>query len=115
FPGTVVLTSIYYPIHIVATFLRDPIANTKTGDLLFVGTVAAVIGAVVAIRARMPMPMPMPMPMHMLLYGLSAAGLGLVASPIGLRPRFIFLAFPLIIAVGTWLRGRGYIAVLSVS
>jgi hypothetical protein len=51
----------------------------------------------------------------MLLYGLSAAGMGLFASPIGLRPRFVFLAFPLIVAVGTRLRGRAYLAVLSVS
>ncbi len=39
----------------------------------------------------------------------------MISAPIGLRPRFIFLAFPLIIAVGTRLRGRAYVALLSVS
>jgi len=39
----------------------------------------------------------------------------MVAAPVGLRPRFVFLAFPLIIAVGMWLRGRVYWAVVSVS
>ncbi len=32
-----------------------------------------------------------------------------------MRPRFIFLAFPLIVAVGTRLRGRAYVAVVSLS
>jgi hypothetical protein len=99
--------SLVYPVHIVATFVRDPVAVTLTGDILVVGTVATVIGAVVAIRSRMPMPA--------LLYGLAAAGMGLVSAPIGMRPRFIFLAFPLIIAVGTRLRGRTYLAVVLLS
>jgi hypothetical protein len=99
--------SLLYPIHIVVSFLRDPIANTETTDILFVGTVVTVIGAVMAIRSRMPM--------AALLYGLGAAFLGLVSAPIGLRPRFILLAFPLIIAVGTRLRGRPYLAVVTAS
>ena len=61
----------------------------------------------VAVRSSMPTPM--------VLYGLSAAALGMISAPIGLRPRFIFLAFPLIIAVGTRLRGRAYVTVASVS
>ena len=99
--------SIVYPIHIVAVFLRDPIATTETGDILFVGTVFTVVAAVLAIRSRMPSPA--------LLYGLSAAALGLISAPIGMRPRFIFLAFPLIIAVGTELKGRRYVALVSLS
>jgi hypothetical protein len=39
----------------------------------------------------------------------------MISAPIGLRPRFIFLAFPLIVAVGTWLRGRAYVTVAAVS
>jgi hypothetical protein len=61
----------------------------------------------VAIRMKPPTPM--------LLYGFTAALLAAIAVPVGLRPRFIFLAFPLIIALGTWLRGRQYLVVLSVS
>jgi hypothetical protein len=99
--------SIAYPAHLVATFLRDPVATNQQQDLLFVGIVVTVIAAVFALRSRMPMPM--------LLYGLAAASLALVAAPVGLRPRFIFLAFPLIIAVATSLRGWAYAAVLSVS
>ena len=65
-----------------------------------VGTVVAVIGAVFAIRERQPAPV--------LLYGLVAAGMAAISAPVGLRPRFLMLAFPLIIAVGTRLRGRAY-------
>ncbi len=99
--------SLAYPVHIVTVFLRDPIAVTETGDILYVGTALTVLAAVVAIRQRMPM--------APLLYGLAAAGMGLISAPIGLRPRFILLAFPLILAVGTWLKGRAYVAVLCSS
>jgi hypothetical protein len=99
--------SLLYPVHLVVEFVRDPVANTITTDFLVVGIALAIFGAVVAIRTRLPMPV--------LLYGLSAAFLGMVAAPVGLRPRFVFLAFPLIIAVAVWLRGRAYWAVVSVS
>jgi hypothetical protein len=99
--------SLVYALHTVTVFVRDPIATNMTDNLLFVCTVLVVVAAVVAIRSSMPTPM--------LLYGLSAAALGMVSAPIGLRPRFVFLAFPLIVAVGTWLRGRAYVAVAAVS
>jgi hypothetical protein len=63
--------------------------------------------AIVAIRDRMPVPI--------LLYGLIAAGISMVTAPVGLRPRFILLAFPLVLAIGTRLRGRSYGAVLLLS
>ncbi len=99
--------SLVYAFHTVGVFIKDPIATNKTDDLLFVCTILVVVAAVVAVRSSMPTPM--------LLYGLSAAALGMISAPIGLRPRFIFLAFPLIIAVGTRLRGRAYLTLLSVS
>jgi hypothetical protein len=51
----------------------------------------------------------------MLLYGVTAAVAASVAAPVGLRPRFVFIAFPLIIAIGIWLRGRVYASVLTIS
>jgi hypothetical protein len=99
--------SLAWPVHLVVLFLRDPISTNRQQDLLFVGVVVTAVAVIVALRSRMPMPM--------LLYGLSAALLALIAAPVGLRPRFIFLAFPLIIAVGTWLRGRAYVAALTSS
>ncbi len=99
--------SLAYPVHIIVTFVRDPVAVTQTGDLLFAGVVLCVVAAVIALRSDMPKPM--------LLYGLAAAVLAFVAAPVGLRPRFLFLAFPLIAAVATWLHGWSYLAVLSIS
>jgi hypothetical protein len=90
----------------VVAVLRDPVGATKTDDLLVAGVALAVLGCVVAIRQRMPRPM--------LVYGVAAAVLALVAAPVGLRPRFLFLAFPLIVAVGTWLRGKAYTAALAI-
>jgi hypothetical protein len=99
--------SLTYPFRVVATFVRDPVAPTETGQILFVGVVVTVVGAVLAIRERQPA--------AVLIYGLTAALLAAVSSPVGLRPRFIMLAFPLVVAYGTRLRGRAYIGAVVVS
>jgi hypothetical protein len=99
--------SLWYPIHLVASFLADPVAPTRTNNILVAGIVVALICAIVAVRDRLPVPI--------LLYGLIAASISLVTAPVGLRPRFILLAFPLVLAIGTRLRGRPYGLVLLVS
>jgi hypothetical protein len=99
--------SLRYPISVLATFVRDPVANTITGIILTVGTVAVVIGIVAAVKTKMPAPL--------LIYGVVAAFMAAISAQVGLRPRFIFLAFPLIIAVGVWLKGRSYWMVLVAS
>ncbi len=99
--------SVAYPFRVVATFVRDPVAPTETGQILFVGVVVTVVGAVLAIREHQPS--------AVLIYGLAAAGLAAVSSPVGLRPRFIMLAFPLVVAYGTRLRGRAYVGAVVVS
>ncbi len=99
--------SLVYPFHILATFLFDPVRPTETGQLLFAGTVVAAVGAFLAVRQRQPAPV--------LLYGLAAAAMAAVAAPVGLRPRFIMLAFPLVVAFGTRFHGRAYAAVVAVS
>ena len=92
--------SLSYPFRVLATFARNPFGPTLTGQILVAGTVVAVIGGVLAVRQRQPAPV--------LIYGLAAAALAAVASPVGLRPRFIMVAFPLVVAYGTRLRGRAY-------
>jgi hypothetical protein len=99
--------SLTYPFRVIATFVRDPAAPTETGQILFVGVVVTVVGAVLAVRERQPSPV--------LIYGLTAACLAAVSSPVGLRPRFIMLAFPLVVAYGTRLRGRAYVGAVVVS
>jgi hypothetical protein len=99
--------SVSYPFRIVWDFVSNPISPTITGQILFFGTLVAVVGAVLAIRQRQPAPV--------LIYGLAAGLLGAISAPVGLRPRFIMLAFPLVVAFGTRLRGRAYAATLVVS
>jgi len=99
--------SVAYPVHILTTFLFDPVRPTLTGQILFAGTVVTVVAAVVAVKERQPAPV--------LIYGLLTAALVAVSAPVGLRPRMIMVAFPLIIAVGTRLRGRAYALVLVAS
>jgi hypothetical protein len=99
--------SLDYPFRIVWAFVKNPVGPTITGQILFFGTVVAIIGAVLAIRQRQPAPV--------LIYGLAAALLGAISAPVGLRPRFVMLAFPLVVAYGTRLRGRAYAATLVVS
>jgi hypothetical protein len=99
--------SLAYPVRIVATFARNPISPTLTGQILVAGSVVAVVGAVLAIRQRQPAPV--------LIYGLAAGVLAAISAPVGLRPRFLMLAFPLVVAYGTRLRGRVYTGALVVS
>ncbi len=99
--------SLRYPVSVIVTFVRDPVANTVTGIILSMGIAAVVIGVVAAVKTRMPAPL--------LIYGVLAAFMAAISAQVGLRPRFIFLAFPLIVAVGIWLKGRSYWAVLGAS
>lgn len=99
--------SLSYPFRIIWHFVSNPISPTITGQILFFGTIVAVAGAVLAIRQRQPAPV--------LIYGLAAGLLGAISEPVGLRPRFVMLAFPLVVAYGTRLRGRAYAATLVVS
>jgi hypothetical protein len=99
--------SLTYPFRILGTFVRNPLGSTLTGQILVVGTVLAVVGAMLAIRQRQPAPV--------LIYGLGAGILAAIAAPVGLRPRFVMLAFPLVVAYGTRLRGRTYTGAVVVS
>lgn len=85
--------SLLYPFRVLGTFLGDPLAPTLTGYILVTGTAVAVVGVVVAVRERQPAPV--------LVYGVGAVALAAVSQPVGLRPRFLLLAFPLIVAAGT--------------
>jgi len=96
-----------YPFRIVWTFVSDPLSPTLTGQILVVGTAAAVIGIVLMVRERQPVPV--------LLYGLCAAGAAAISQPVGLRPRFLMLAFPMVVAVGTRYGGWTHRVLVAVS
>ena len=88
-------------------FVHDPLSPTLTGQILFFGTVAAVVGLALMVRERQPVPV--------LLYGFGAVVAAAVSQPVGLRPRFLMLAFPMVMAVGTRYTGRTHRILVAVS
>ena len=99
--------SLLYPFRIVGRFVTNPISPTMTGQILVVGTVAAVVGIVLMVRERQPVPV--------LLYGICAVGAAAISQPVGLRPRFLMLAFPMVVALGTRYEGRVHRWLVGVS
>jgi len=99
--------SLSYPFRIVGSFVRDPLAPTLTGHILFFCTVAAVAGIVLMVRERQPAPV--------LLYGFCAVGAAAVSQPVGLRPRFLMLAFPMVVALATRYEGRVHRVLVAAS
>jgi hypothetical protein len=95
-----------YPFRIVWAFVHDPVSPTLTGQILFFGTAAAVVGVVLMVKEHQPAPV--------LLYGICALGAAAVSQPVGLRPRFLMLAFPVVIAAATRYRGWAYRALVGV-
>jgi len=83
--------SLKYPLHILWKFLSNPASPTLTGHLLFVGTVVTIVLVVIMVRAHLPAPV--------LWFGVSSVALSAVSAPIGLRPRFIMCAFPLVMGL----------------
>jgi len=99
--------SLTYPFRIVWTFVSNPLAPTLTGQILIAGTVAAVIGVVLMVREHQPTPV--------FLFGLCAAGSAAISLPVGLRPRFLMLAFPMVMAAGTRYSGRTHRVLVAAS
>ncbi len=99
--------SLVYPVHILTKFLFNPISPTMTGQILFAGTVVSILGVVVIIKEHQPIPV--------LAYGIFSVAFFAVSAPVGLRPRFIMLAFPLVIGAATRWSGWRYRLILLVS
>ena len=99
--------SLAYPVRILTTFLGDPIRPTLTGQILFFGTVAAVAGVVLMVKERQPA--------AVLSYGVTSLVLAAISAPVGLRPRFLMLAFPIVIALATRYRGRTHRWLVGIS
>ena len=99
--------SLLYPFRILAKFLLNPLSPTMTGQILFWGTVVAIYLSVLMFRERQPL--------AVLSYGVSAVVLFAISSPVGLRPRFLMLAFPLTIAAATRWEGAKFRVALAVS
>ena len=92
--------SLAYPLHVASWFITHPLTSKANMNIIVAGTVVALVGARWALRDRQPAPV--------LLYGLTVAALAMLTAPVGLRPRFVLDAFPLVVAMGVHLRGRWF-------
>ena len=99
--------SLAYPFQIAWKFISNPVGPTLTGQILVAGSVATVIGVVLMIKEHQPAPV--------FLYGLCSAGAAAISLPVGLRPRFLMLAFPMVVALGTRYTGWTHRALVAVS
>jgi len=99
--------SITYPFRILWKFVSNPVSPTLTGQILVAGTVVAIVGVVLMVKERQPPPV--------LLYGVCALGSAAVSLPVGFRPRFLMLAFPIVVAAGTRYSGWTYRILVAVS
>ena len=99
--------SLVYPFRILGKFLSNPLSPTMTGQILFWGTMVAIYLTVLMFRQHLPL--------AVTAYGVSAVVLFAISSPVGLRPRFLMLAFPLTIAAATRWEGKKFRVVLAVS
>lgn len=101
--------SLAYPAHILWRFVSNPVSPTMTGHLLLVGMAATAAGLVVLWRERLATPAPVTV------YAFAAALVFAVSAPVGLRPRFLMLVFPIVMAVATRYRGRVFAWVCALS
>ncbi len=99
--------SLLYPLRVLGKFLTNPLSPTMTGQILFWGTLVSAYLVYLMFREAQPLPV--------VAYGLAAVVLFATSSPVGLRPRFIMLAFPLTIAAASRFEGRAYRLVLGLS
>ncbi len=88
-----------------------PMMSLRSGGLndlvWFASGAIGVLGLVALVRWRPPLPV--------LAYGVLAALLALSSYQVGLRPRMLLTAFPILLAVGVVLRGRAFAVVTGVS
>jgi hypothetical protein len=99
--------SLLYPFRILGKFLSNPLSPTMTGQILFFGTVISILGLVVVFKERLPV--------ELKTFATCAVLLFATASPVGLRPRFVMLAFPLTIAAARRWSGKRFRELLIVS
>jgi len=87
--------TVRFPAHVLWTFAANPVAPTLTQHLLVWGTVTGLVLSIVLLRSGLPE--------ELLVYGLASTLLSACSSPIGLRPRFLLCAYPLLIGLSATL------------
>ena len=99
--------SLWYTPHLFIEFAKDPIAQVVTTWIIVGFTIFSIVGLWLAWRRRQPM--------VVLLYGVASAFLAFISAPVGLRPRFALIAFPVLIAYSSTLQRRRWWILVTLS
>ena len=99
--------SLRYPLHLIANFLFDPRRPNLQDDMLLVGLLVTLVMLWWTWRTHQPGPV--------LAYATSAVLIFAISAPVGLRPRFTLIAFPLLAGVAARFEGRAFRRILIVS
>lgn len=90
--------SVRFSAHVLWVFAANPAAPTLTQHLLAWGTITGIGLCVVLLRSGLPE--------ELVTYGLASTLLSACSAPIGLRPRFLLCAYPLLIGLSVRLPSR---------
>ena len=99
--------SLRYPLHVLDVFFSNPYAAYKTIDVLIVGMAFTGIGLYWVFKQRQPSPV--------IAYAVAAVILLLISRPVGLRPRFVMVAFPVVIAWALRFEGSRFVVLRNLS
>lgn len=93
--------SLTFTLSQIGRLATHPTAQTETTILLVVGTIVAIVGLILVWRIKPPV--------AVLAYGCMAVALAALSAPVGLRPRFIMIAFPVLTGWAATIKGRWWI------
>jgi Mannosyltransferase (PIG-V) len=99
--------SLRYPLHVLDVFFSNPLRAYKTIDLLIAGMVVVGLGLYWAFRQHQPL--------VVLAYAVASVVLITISRPVSVRPRFILLAFPVVVAWALRFEGRGARVLVGIS
>jgi hypothetical protein len=99
--------SVHYAMHILANFLFDPKRPVLTGHMLFWCSVAALAACYWMFKEKLPS--------ALIMLGLAEVVIFMCSAPVGIRPRFLTISFPLAIATALHFEGKKFRWVLVIS
>lgn len=105
--GWTAYASLRFPFHVLANFLFDPIRPTLQWHMLFWCTLFAGLAAWLIWKSTLPR--------ELRLLGVSFIALFVTSHPVGFRPRFWEITFPLVMALALRYEGEKYRRLVIIS
>ncbi len=105
--GWTAYASLRFPLHILANFLFDPIRPTLQWHMLFWCTLFAGVALWLIWKSKLPS--------EVRLLGVSCIALFVASHPVGFRPRFWEITFPIVMALALRYEGEKYRRLVIIS